>query len=113
MAPVVSFLLARRHTGGRSSRWWRWRQWPRWLSQQQVRAQGRRTALWDKVFTAEQAPKGKTTTRPPAPAVTAWTWAAAAAPAAGQRVPDKWDFQSVNQLYTEMKSRMPRDQPGR
>jgi len=83
-----------------------------WWSQQQVQAQGRRT-VWDKVFTAEQAAKGKTDYETSCSGCHGVTLEGGRGrPLSGNAFQTKWDFQSVNQLFTEVKTRMPRDQPG-
>jgi mono/diheme cytochrome c family protein len=83
-----------------------------WSSQQQVQAQGRRT-VWDKIYTAEQAAKGKTDYETSCSGCHGITLEGGRGrPLNGNAFITKWDFQSVNQLYNEIKTRMPRDQPG-
>ena len=83
-----------------------------WASQQQVQAQGRRT-VWDKVYSEEQAAKGKTDYETSCSGCHGITLEGGRGrPLQGQAFQTKWDFQSVNQLFTEVKTRMPRDQPG-
>jgi len=83
-----------------------------WSSQQQVQAQGRRT-VWDKIYTAEQAAKGKTDFETSCSGCHGITLEGGRGrPLTGNAFTTKWDFQSVNQLFNEIKTRMPRDQPG-
>jgi mono/diheme cytochrome c family protein len=81
-------------------------------SQQQVQAQGRRT-VWDKIYTEAQAAKGKTDYETSCSGCHGITLEGGRGrPLTGNAFSTKWDFQSVNQLFTEIKTRMPRDQPG-
>lgn len=83
-----------------------------WSSQQQVQAQGRRT-VWDKIYTAEQAAKGKNEYETACSSCHGIDLGGGRGPQlAGTNFQNKWDFQSVNQLFSEMSRRMPRDQPG-
>ena len=83
-----------------------------WSSQQQVQAQGRRT-VWDKVYTEAQAAKGKTDFETSCSGCHGITLEGGRGrPLTGNAFATKWDFQSVNQLFNEIKTRMPRDQPG-
>ncbi len=112
MAPVVSLLPTRRRTWGAVLTLVAVAAVAGWFSQQQVRAQGRRT-VWDRVFTAAQAAKGKTDYETSCSGCHGVDLGGGRGPQLqGNGFQTKWDFQSVNQLFTEMKSRMPRDQPG-
>src|SRR5262245_19362544 len=88
-----------------------------WATQARgVRAQERRT-VWDKVFTADQAALGKTEYDTHCAGchvkdLSGRDGGGEGPQLAGAAFTKKWDLQSVNQLYTEMKTRMPRNQPG-
>jgi quinoprotein glucose dehydrogenase len=78
-------------------------------------AQQRKT-VWDKVYTAEQAEMGKATYEVQcagchAKDLTGREGGGQGPELAGPAFTKKWDLQTLNQLYTEMKTRMPRNQP--
>jgi len=81
-----------------------------------VRAQERRT-VWDKVFTSDQAALGKMEYDTHCAGchqkdLSGRDGGGEGPQLAGAAFAKKWDLQSLNQLYTEMKTRMPRNQPG-
>src|SRR5262245_56065507 len=81
-----------------------------------VRAQERRT-VWDKVFTADQAALGKMEYDTHCAGchqndLSGRDGGGQGPQLAGAAFTKKWDLQSLNQLFTEMKTRMPRNQPG-
>jgi len=87
-----------------------------WMSRQPpVGAQERKT-VWDKVFTAEQAGEGKTTYEVScagchAKDLTGRDGGGQGPELAGPAFTKKWELQTLNQLYSEIKTRMPRNQP--
>jgi mono/diheme cytochrome c family protein len=81
-----------------------------------VRAQDRRT-VWDKVYAADQAALGKTEYDTHCSGchqkdLSGRDGGGEGPELAGGAFTKKWDLQPLNQLYTEIKQRMPRDQPG-
>jgi hypothetical protein len=69
--------------------------------------------VWDKVYTSAQAAKGKTDYETSCSGCHGVDLGGGRGrPLQGNGFQTKWDFQSVNQLFTEVKTRMPRDQPG-
>ena len=76
-----------------------------------VSAQGRKS-VWDGVFAPDQAARGKTAFEATCAGCHGTDLSGMSGPElAGDRFRNKWDFQSVNQLFTEMKTRMPRNNP--
>jgi mono/diheme cytochrome c family protein len=80
-----------------------------------IGAQERKT-VWDKVFTAEQAAEGKTTYDVQCAGchskdLTGQAGGGQGPELAGNAFTKKWDLQTLNQLYTEISTRMPRNQP--
>ncbi|HEV8396753.1 MAG TPA: cytochrome c [Vicinamibacterales bacterium] len=80
-----------------------------------VDAQDRKT-VWDKVFTAEQAAEGKATYEVQCAGCHSKDLSGQAGGGqgpelAGNAFTKKWDLQTLNQLYTEISTRMPRNQP--
>jgi S-disulfanyl-L-cysteine oxidoreductase SoxD len=74
-------------------------------------AQTRRT-VWDGVYAPDQAARGKTVFEATCVGCHGVDLAGLAGPElAGDRFRTKWDFQTVNQLFTEIKTRMPRNNP--
>ena len=88
-----------------------------WLATEaSVGAQDRKT-VWDKVYTAEQATRGKTEYETHCVGchvkdLSGRDGGGEGPQLAGAAFTKKWDLQNLNQLYTEIKQRMPRDQPG-
>ena len=88
-----------------------------WLSLgMAVSAQGKKT-VWDKVYTADQATRGKMEYETHCAGchskdLSGRDGGGEGPQLAGDAFTKKWDFQNLNQLYTEIKQRMPRDQPG-
>jgi mono/diheme cytochrome c family protein len=81
-----------------------------------LRAQDKKT-VWDKVYTAEQAARGKMEYDAHCAGchskdLSGRDGGGEGPQLAGAAFTKKWDFQNLNQLYTEIKTRMPRDQPG-
>jgi mono/diheme cytochrome c family protein len=81
-----------------------------------VRAQERRT-VWDKVYTTDQAALGKTEYDMHCAGchqkdLSGRDGGGEGPQLAGAAFTRKWDLQSLNQLYSEMRKRMPRNQPG-
>jgi S-disulfanyl-L-cysteine oxidoreductase SoxD len=86
-----------------------------WTSHTTVGAQERKT-VWDKVFTAEQAAQGKTTYEVScvgchAKDLNGREGGGQGPELAGNAFTTKWELQTLNQLYSEIKTRMPRNQP--
>ena len=80
-----------------------------------VRAQDKKT-VWDKVYTAEQATKGKVEYDNHCAGchvkdLSGRDGGGEGPELAGAAFTKKWDFQNLNQLFSEIKTRMPRDQP--
>ena len=80
-----------------------------------VRAQDKKT-VWDKVYTAEQATKGKVEYDTHCSGchvkdLSGRDGGGEGPELAGAAFTKKWDFQNLNQLFSEIKTRMPRDQP--
>src|SRR5262245_28591997 len=76
-----------------------------------VVAQTRRT-VWDGVYAPDQAARGKTIFEATCVGCHGVDLAGLSGPElAGDRFRTKWDFQTVNQLFTEMRTRMPRNNP--
>jgi S-disulfanyl-L-cysteine oxidoreductase SoxD len=80
-----------------------------------VGAQERKT-VWDKVYTAEQATQGKTTYEVAcvgchAKDLNGREGGGQGPELAGNAFATKWELQTLNQLYSEIKTRMPRNQP--
>ena len=78
-------------------------------------AQERKT-VWDKVFTAEQAEMGKATYEVQcagchAKDLSGREGGGQGPELAGAAFTKKWDLQTLNQLFSEIKTRMPRNQP--
>jgi hypothetical protein len=70
-------------------------------------------SVWDGVYTAEQATRGKAAFEANCVACHGADLGGGSGPdLVGSRFMNKWDYQSLNQLYTEMKTRMPRSNPG-
>ena len=87
-----------------------------WSMRELAGAQGRKT-VWDKVYTSEQAALGKTEFDMVCAGchgsdLSGRDGGGQGPELAGPAFRKKWDLQSVNQLYTEIKTRMPRNQPG-
>ena len=88
-----------------------------WLSQEaKVGAQQARKTVWDKVYTSEQADQGKTTYEVScagchAKDLNGRDGGGQGPELAGNAFTKKWELQTLNQLYTEIKTRMPRNQP--
>jgi mono/diheme cytochrome c family protein len=85
------------------------------VSGTEVRAQDKKT-VWDKVYTAEQATKGKVEydnfcSGCHVKDLSGRDGGGEGPELAGAAFTKKWDFQNLNQLFTEIKTRMPRDQP--
>ena len=79
--------------------------------QRRTAAQTRKT-VWDGVYAAEQASRGKAAYEANCVGCHAPDLSGATGPElAGDRFRTKWDFQTLNQLFTEMKTRMPRNNP--
>jgi mono/diheme cytochrome c family protein len=80
-----------------------------------VRAQDKKT-VWDKVYTADQAMKGKVEYDNHCSGchvkdLSGRDGGGEGPELAGAAFTKKWDFQNLNQLFSEIKTRMPRDQP--
>ncbi len=80
-----------------------------------VRAQDKKT-VWDRVYTADQATKGKVEydnfcSGCHVKDLSGRDGGGEGPELAGAAFTKKWDFQNLNQLFTEIKTRMPRDQP--
>jgi len=74
-------------------------------------AQGRKT-VWDGVYTGEQAARGKAAFETNCVGCHGSDLAGLSGPElAGDHFRTKWDFQNVNQLFTEIRTRMPRNNP--
>jgi mono/diheme cytochrome c family protein len=78
-------------------------------------AQGRKT-VWDKVYSEEQAAEGKATYEVQCAGCHSKDLSGQAGGGqgpelAGNAFTKKWDLQTLNQLYTEISTRMPRNQP--
>jgi mono/diheme cytochrome c family protein len=70
-------------------------------------------SVWDGVYTSEQATRGKAAFEANCLACHGVDLSGGTGPdLVGSRFMNKWDYQSLNQLYTEMKTRMPRSNPG-
>ena len=88
-----------------------------WLSQDvKVAAQQARKTVWDKVYTEEQAAQGKTTYEVScagchAKDLNGRDGGGQGPELAGNAFTKKWELQTLNQLFTEIKTRMPRNQP--
>ncbi len=85
------------------------------LSGTAVGAQGKKT-VWDKVYTAEQATSGQMEYDTHCAGchvknLSGRDGGGQGPELAGAQFGKKWDFQNLNQLYTEIKTRMPRQQP--
>jgi mono/diheme cytochrome c family protein len=81
-----------------------------------VTAQDRKT-VWDKVYTEEQAALGKMEYETHCVGchvkdLSGRDGGGEGPQLAGAAFTKKWDLQNLNQLYTEIKQRMPRNQPG-
>jgi hypothetical protein len=71
-----------------------------------------RKSVWDGVYALDQATRGKTTFETTCVGCHGVDLAGLSGPElAGDRFRTKWDFQTVNQLFTEIKTRMPRNNP--
>jgi len=87
-----------------------------WLmSGTSVRAQDKKT-VWDKVYTAEQATSGQMEYDTNCSGchvknLSGRDGGGQGPELAGAAFKKKWNFQNLNQLYTEIKTRMPRQQP--
>ncbi len=74
-------------------------------------AQERKT-VWDGVYISEQAARGKAAFEQTCAGCHNSDLSGISGPElAGNRFRTKWDFQTVSQLFTEMKTRMPRNNP--
>ena len=87
-----------------------------WTMHEPAGAQGRKT-VWDKVYTSEQAALGKVEYDMVCAGchgndLSGRDGGGQGPELAGAAFRKKWDLQSVNQLFTEIKTRMPRNQPG-
>jgi S-disulfanyl-L-cysteine oxidoreductase SoxD len=87
-----------------------------WSMREPAGAQGRKT-VWDKIYTSEQAALGKTEYDMVCAGchgsdLSGRDGGGQGPELAGPAFRKKWDLQSVNQLFTEIKTRMPRNQPG-
>jgi mono/diheme cytochrome c family protein len=85
------------------------------MSGTSVSAQDKKT-VWDKVYTAEQATLGKAEYETHCAGchvkdLSGRDGGGEGPELAGAAFTKKWDFQNLNQLYSEIKTRMPRDQP--
>jgi mono/diheme cytochrome c family protein len=81
-----------------------------------VAAQDRKT-VWDKVYTEDQATRGKAEYETHCVGchvkdLSGRDGGGEGPQLAGAAFTKKWDLQNLNQLYSEIKQRMPRDQPG-
>jgi mono/diheme cytochrome c family protein len=71
-----------------------------------------RKSVWDGVYVPEQATRGKATFETTCAGCHGADLSGQSGPAlAGERFKTKWDFQAVNQLFTEIRTRMPRNNP--
>ena len=76
-----------------------------------IAAQNRKS-VWDGVYAPEQAARGKATFETTCAGCHAADLSGLSGPAlAGDRFKTKWDFQALNQLFTEIRTRMPRNNP--
>ena len=87
-----------------------------WTMHEPAGAQERKT-VWDKVYTAEQAALGKAEYDVVCAGchgkeLNGRDGGGQGPELAGPAFAKKWDLQTLNQLFTEMKTRMPRNQPG-
>ena len=87
-----------------------------WSMSEPAGAQDRQT-VWDKVYTSEQAALGKVEydmvcSNCHGKDLTGREGGGQGPELAGPAFTKKWDLQSLNQLYTEIKTRMPRNNPG-
>jgi hypothetical protein len=85
------------------------------MSGTSVRAQDKKT-VWDKIYTTAQAEKGRVDYDAFCAGchvkdLSGRDGGGQGSELAGNAFARKWDLQSVNQLYTEIKQRMPRNQP--
>jgi mono/diheme cytochrome c family protein len=72
-----------------------------------------RKSVSDGVYASAQAARGKTTFDSTCSGCHGGDLSGGSAPDLnGTRFMNKWDFQTVNQLFTEIKTRMPRNNPG-
>ena len=81
-----------------------------------VDAQDRKT-VWDKVYSEDQAAKGKVEYETHCAVchqndLTGRASGGEGAELVGNTFARKWEFQNLNQLFSEIKKRMPRDNPG-
>jgi mono/diheme cytochrome c family protein len=71
-----------------------------------------RTSVWDGVYAADQAARGRTAFDVSCAGCHGADLAGLSGPElAGDRFRTKWDYEAVNQLFTEIKTRMPRNNP--
>jgi mono/diheme cytochrome c family protein len=71
-----------------------------------------RKSVWDGVYAPDQAARGKTVFEATCVGCHGVDLAGLSGPElAGDRFRTKWDFQTVNQLFTEIRTRMPRNNP--
>lgn len=87
-----------------------------WWMGEPASAQQRRT-VWDKVYTSEQAERGKAEYATVCAGchgkdLNGRDGGGQGPELAGPAFAKKWDLQSLNQLFTEIRTRMPRNQPG-
>jgi quinoprotein glucose dehydrogenase len=87
-----------------------------WSVGEPAGAQGRKT-VWDKIYTSEQAALGKTEYATVCAGchgadLTGRDGGGQGPELAGPAFRKKWELQTVNQLFTEIRTRMPRNQPG-
>jgi S-disulfanyl-L-cysteine oxidoreductase SoxD len=87
-----------------------------WSMSEPAGAQQRKT-VWDKVYSSEQAERGKTEYATVCAGchgkdLNGRDGGGQGPELAGPAFTKKWELQSLNQLYTEIKTRMPRNQPG-
>jgi mono/diheme cytochrome c family protein len=77
-----------------------------------VNGQDQVRSVWDGVYAAVQAERGKTAFESYCAGCHSSDLSGAQGPAlAGGPFIQRWDFRNVNQLFTEMKTRMPRNDP--
>jgi mono/diheme cytochrome c family protein len=70
-------------------------------------------SVWDGVYAAAQAERGKATFATTCSGCHGPDLGGATGPdLVGTRFMNKWDFQTANQLFSEIKTRMPRNNPG-
>jgi mono/diheme cytochrome c family protein len=70
-------------------------------------------SVWDGVYAAAQAERGKATFATTCSGCHGTDLGGATGPdLVGTRFMNKWDFQTANQLFSEIKTRMPRNNPG-